>query len=209
MLQMEPTWDNLFEASLRKRVDPEDFIRFVNTFQSKYAVVPGRELMVVLLAQHRKPNLVPEDPRLPLYARGLLRSGVCSAADVIASLFSSSSSSSSSESLEGPKTGIDLFDGLNLETSVPRPSVGARIVQMLTLEIAEGLLKSTEEVRDVLKSVVALAVQLPNSNALGYLVSAILSSPFSGDALGRSTSTKSTTDAAFSKASGKSTLLII
>lgn len=191
---MEPTWDNLFEASLRKRVDPEDFIRFVNTFQSKYSVVSGRELMGVLLAQNRKPKLVAEDPRLPLYARGLLRSGVCSAADVITSLFPSSS--------EGPKTGIDLFGGLDLETSVPRPSVGATIVQMLTLEIAEGLLKNTEEVRDVLKSVVALAVQLPNSNALGYLVSAILSSPFSGDALGRSTSTKSTIDAAF-QASGK------
>ena len=163
------SWGTFFNACLRYRLTPDKFQTLVNAFQFKNSTPSGRQLIRVLLSEGKKSGL--EDPRVPLFASELLRMKLCSAADVLASLL--------------PPTSEDSVRNQALPEmeGILRPSIEASILQMMTLEVGEGLLKTNEVIRAVLKSLVAWMTRYPSSRALGYLIYATLSSPLAHAAI--------------------------
>lgn len=161
---MQPSWESFLDACVKKRVSPEKFSHLVKTFQSNHFVVPiGRDLVTILLSPQS--TLATEDPRIPLYIRQLLHLGACNAADVLVAL-----------RVLDEKDKPDVYDPNSLEIGNQPVSVEAMVIQMLTTEVIEGLLKASEDVPDVLKSLAPIVMRYPGSAALGYLVAAILSS---------------------------------
>lgn len=178
MQSQQHTWQEFFDACLRNRLDTEKFRSLVETFQWKASTPSGRHLINALLAEGRNPILI--DSRVPLYVQELLRLGLCSAADVLSSMLPPG------EDLTKTLP-VGLYDQTFPETEgTLKPSMESLILQMLTLEIYDGLLKTTEAVQAVLRSLVKWITQFPSSTALGYLVTATLSSPLAQRAIGDS-----------------------
>lgn len=178
MPSQQPSWQEFFNACLRNRLDAEKFRTLVEAFQLKTFMPSGRHLISVLLTEGRKPSLV--DPRVPLYARELLHLGSCSAADVLYSMLPPPGA-------DPAKTGVGLYDQTLPEIEgTLKPSMEALILQMLTLQIADGLLKTTGAVQGVLRSLVEWMTRFPSSSALGYLISATLNNPLAQRAIGNS-----------------------
>ena len=174
-----PSWQSFFCNCLLKRVSAEKFRILVKTFQWKYDTLAGRRLVEILLGEGRKVSFA--DPRLPLYTGELLRLQACTAADVLDAMLPSAAESSVKEEV--------TMQNQNLpEMTTERPSVEATIIQMLTNSIAEGLLKSMGEVKALLRSIIPWTTLYPGSVALGYLLSAVLSSPMSHEVLGTTAS---------------------
>ncbi|MCJ1467584.1 mediator complex subunit [Pseudocyphellaria aurata] len=99
---------------------------------------------------------------------------LCSVADVLASLLPPTSEDSISDQTLPEMEGI------------LRPSIEASILQMMTLEIGEGLLNSNQAIQVILKPLIAWMTRYPSSRALGFLIYAILSSPLAHTAIGHS-----------------------
>lgn len=174
---MQSSLEVFLDACIRKRVSPEEFNHLVKTFQSKHSVLPsGRDIVSILLSPQFA--LSTEDPRIPLYIRQLLRLGACNVPDVLTSL----------RLLEEESGDVDTYDQTILEIGGQTTSIEATITQILTAEIIEGVLKNAEEVQATLKAIVPMVARYPSSNALGYLISAILSSPLANATLNRSSS---------------------
>lgn len=165
----QSSWNTFFNACLRNRLTPEKFQTLVNAFQFKNSAPPGRELIRMLLNEGRKSGL--EDPRVPLFASELLHMKLCNAADVLASLL--------------PPTAEDTLPDQTLPEmeGILRPSIEASILQMMTLQVGEGLLKTSEAIQAVLRSLIAWMTRYPSSRALGYLMYATLSSPLAHTAI--------------------------
>ena len=137
------------------------------TFHTKHTSTRGRKLADALLHEISKPALT--DPRLPLYIRELLALRIISVADILWSILPPSLDLSLGEQ-------PNFYDQNTLEIQgVRKPTIEAIMVQMLTSEIAEGSLKTTQEVLTTLKCIIAWINLFPGSSALGYLVSAFLS----------------------------------
>lgn len=170
-------WHNFFNACLQKRIPPDKFRMLVKAFQSKNATPPGRQLVHALLAEGRETTFV--DPRLPLYTRELLQLKSCSGADVLSAMLSPLAD-------DGSNTGLYNAADQSLPEmeGVLKPSVEALILQMLTMQIVEGFLQTTDAVEAVLKTLVVWMTRFPGSSALGYLVSATFSSPLAQDTMG-------------------------
>lgn len=170
---MQPSWESFLDACVKKRVPPEKFSHLVKTFQSKHFVVPaGRHLVSILLSPQS--TLDTGDPRIPLYIRQLLHLGACNAADVLVSL-----------RLLDEKEKPGVYDPNILEMGNQTVSVEAMVIQMLTTEVIEGLLKATEDVQAILKALVPIITRYPGSAALGYLTAAVLSSSVAGVSFGQ------------------------
>lgn len=165
----QSSWSTFFDACLRNRLTPKKFQTLVNAFQFKNPTPSGRQLIRVLLSEGRKSGL--EDPRVPLFASELLHMKLCSAADVLASLLPPISEDSL------PDQSLPEMEG------ILRPSIEASILQMMTLQVGEGLLKTNEAIQAVLKSLVAWMTRYPSSRALGYLIYATLSNPLAHPAI--------------------------
>ncbi|CAF9933893.1 MAG: mediator complex subunit [Heterodermia speciosa] len=156
-----------FEACLRKRLSREKFRLMFITFHAKHTSTRGRKLVDALLHEISKPAI--NDPRLPLYIRELLALEIVSVADVLWSMLPPPLDLSLGEQ-------PNFYDQSMLEVhNVRKPTIAAIMVQMLTSEIAEGSLKTAQEVLATLKGVVAWINLFPGSSALGYLVTAFLS----------------------------------
>lgn len=208
---MEPqleTWHRFFNASLTKRLPPETFQNLVKACLLKTEAVPGRSLASALLAESRKTGLQQADPRVPLYINELLNLELCSAADVLLSLLpaalpplppappaavpparpSSSSPSPSSTALgggDGGGQGGERMVMLLAEMEgVMRPSVEAMVLDGLSVKVGEGLLKTNSDVGELLRACVVWMERVPDSMALGYLISATLGSALAGGVLG-------------------------
>ena len=179
MQPQQASWQDFFGACLRNRLDADKFRVLFEAFQLKTSTPSGRHLINVLLAEGRKSLLV--DPRVPLYARELLHLGSCSAADVLSSMLPSLGA-------DATKTGVGLYDQTLPEIEgTLKPSLEALILQMLTLQIDDGLLKTTGAVQAVLRSLVEWMTRFSGSSALGYLITATLRSPLAQRAIGDST----------------------
>ena len=165
---MQSSWEQFLEACVRKRVSAEQFSLLVKTFQSKRSAPAGKDLVRILLSP--KIALASEDPRIPLYVRQLLHLGACNAADVLSCL-------------QPQDQAVDTYDQNLLEAGNQSTSIEAAIVQMVMTEVIGGLLKNTDEVQAILKALVPIVARYPSSVALGYLVSAILSSPLANATL--------------------------
>ena len=147
------------------------------TFHAKHSSTRGRKLVDALLNEVSKPALT--DPRLPLYIRELLALRVVAVADVLWSILPPPLDLSLGEQ-------PNFYDQNMLEVQgVRKPTLAAILVQMLTSDIAEGSLKTTQEVLATLKCIVAWINLFPGSSALGYLVSAFLSVNIVQKALGQ------------------------
>lgn len=169
MDKMEPSKEihTFFEACLRKRLSREKFRLMFITFHAKHTSTRGRKLVDALLNEISKPALT--DPRLPLYIKELLALKVISVADVLWSMLPPPLDLSLGEQ-------PNFYDQYMLEVQgVRKPTIAAIMVQMLTSDIAEGSLKTAQEVLATLKGLVAWINLFPGSSALGYLVSAFLS----------------------------------
>jgi hypothetical protein len=164
----QPSWESLFAKSLLKRISPEQFRTFVKSFQSKYDTPSSQRLIDILFSESRKTAIV--DPRLPLYTRELIYLGLCDAADVLAYMLPSSEADSSNNK-------INFRDHSMLEMETHRPSLEATILQMLIIEVNEGLLKTRLQIQAVLNALSSWVAQYPGSSTLGYLISATLNSP--------------------------------
>lgn len=165
----ESSWNTFFNACLRNRLAPEKFQTLVNAFQFKNSTPSGRQLIRILLTECRKSGL--EDPRVPLFACKLLHMKLCSAADVLASLLPPTSEDSLSDQTMPEMEGV------------LRPSLEASILQMMTLQVGEGFLKTNETIQAVLKWLLVWMTRYPSSRALGYLIYTTLSSPLANSAL--------------------------
>lgn len=176
---MQSSWEVFLDACVKKRVPPEKFDNLVKAFQSKHSVPSGRDLVSILL--NPKFAAATEDPRIPLYIRQLLHLGACDIADVLASL----------RLIEERSGVVDGYDQNILEIGNQPPSTEATIIQILTTEVIEGVLQNAEEVQAILRALVPMVARYPSSTALGFLISAILSSPLANTTLNES-STKST-----------------
>lgn len=165
----QASWNTFFNACLRNRLTAEKFQTLVNAFQFKNSTPSGRQLIRVLLNEARKNGL--EDPRVPLFASELLHMKLCSAADVLASLLPPTSEDSL------PNQALPEVEG------ILRPTIEASILQMITSQVHEGLLKTSEAIQAVLKSLVVWMTRYPSSRALGYLIYATLSSSLAHTAI--------------------------
>ncbi len=173
----QPSWESLFAKSLLKRISPEQFQTFVKSFQSKFDTPSGQRLIDILFSESRKTRIV--DPRLQLYTRELIHLGLCDAADVLAYMLPSSEADAS-------KNKINFRDHSMLEMETPSPSLEATILQMLIIEINEGLLNTRSQVQAVLNALRSWVAQFPGSSTLGYLIAATLNSPLAQEMFSQS-----------------------
>lgn len=157
-----------FEACLRKRLSPDKFKALFMTFHGQYPSLRGRKLVQSLL-NDRSPEPPLIDPRLPLYIKELLSMGVIGTADVLSSLLPRPS--------EPPLTGQPSLDDQQILeiNGVQKPTIAGLVLQMITAEVADGLLRTNQEVLETLASIVSLVSLVPGSSALGYFVAAVLS----------------------------------
>jgi len=166
MASQEKQCQDFVNACLRKRVSPEMYGVLVTTFQDKYPTLRCRTLLIVLFKRTLVDGV--DDPRVPLYVREMLRLKIASLAEVLSSLLPSPSEPSS----KGHNT---YRDQTMLEVgSAQKPTLQGLVVQMLILEVAEGLLKTKQDVRATLKALIAWMSLFPGSTSLGYLVYAVL-----------------------------------
>lgn len=165
----QASWNTFFSACLQYRLTPKKFQTLVNAFQFKNSTPSGRHLIHVLLSEGRKNGL--QDPRVPLFASELLHMKLCSAADILVSLLPPTSGDSISDQALPEMEGI------------LRPSIEASILQMMTLQIDEGLLKTNQAIQVILKPLIAWMTRYPSSRALGILIYATLSSPLAHTAI--------------------------
>lgn len=143
----------------------------VNMFQFKNSTPSGRQLIRILLYEAQTNGL--DDPRVPLFASQLLHMELCSAADVLDSLLPPAAEDSLPDQVLPEMEGI------------LRPSIEATILQMMTIQFGEGLLKTVEQIQAVLRSLVAWMTRYPSSRALGLFMYATLSSPLAHAAISR------------------------
>lgn len=166
MAHQEKQSQDLVNACLRKRVSPEKYGVLVTTFQDKHPTLRSRTLLTALLKRTVVDGV--DDPKVPLYVREMLRLKIASLADVLSSLLPPPPEPSS----EGQNT---YHDQTMLEVgSAQKPTLPGLVFQMLIVEVSEGLLKTKQDVRAVLKALIAWMSLLPGSTSLGYLVSAVL-----------------------------------
>ena len=171
-----------FEACIRKRVPPEKFHTLFQTFIFKHDSLPGRILVDVLLDEGRKASKSRPDPRIPLYIREVLQMQVASTSDVLAAILPLPVVKDSTvDDDQSVPTVIDAPEYQN-------PRTETLILQMMSIEISNGFVNSKEELQDVLRTMVKTKHNVANSEALGYLISAILNTTLTHDILSHSSS---------------------
>lgn len=168
MDSQQPSWETLFATSLLRRISPDQFRTLVKTFQFKYDTPSSQRLIGLLFSESRRTAIL--DPRLPLYTRELIHLGLCDAADILDYMLPSSKVNLSNEE-------IQFYDHTMLDIETQPPSIEATILQMLTTEVIQGLLKTGAQIQAALQSLTAWVARFPGSNVLGYLISATLNSP--------------------------------
>ena len=185
-----------FEACLRKRLSPEKFKALFITFHGQYPSLRGRKLVRFLL-NHECPGRGSWDPRLPLYIRELLSMRVISTADVLSSLLP--------RPLEPAVTGQSSLDDQQiLEINrLQKPTLAALVLQMITIEVADGLHRTSPEVHETLASIISLVSLVPGSSALGCFVAAVLSTTIVHEVISRGSTKK------FKRAFGRSLTTLI
>lgn len=170
----QASWQEFFAACLQKRVSSDQFQTLLKIFRSKHVTSPRHHVANVLVEETRKTAFL--DPRSVLYMRDLLRMRIIRAADVLDSIIPLTNS-------DLPVPIIDYYDDPITGQESHKVSFESMVLQMLTAEVVQGILKSVEEIRSLLKSLIAWMIIYPNSNVLGYLISASLSSPMAHDAV--------------------------
>lgn len=170
-------WHQFFDACVRKRVPPEDFPTLFNTFNLKHVALPGTSLVDVLLDQGRKVSSRQVDPRIPLYAREMLQMRQISTCDTLAAILPLPVDNiSNANEDQSDQAAINAVDSHN-------PRLETLIFQMMTVEISNGLVKTREESQAILKSLVKTKFNSANSDAIGYLISALLNTNIAHDVL--------------------------
>ena len=166
-----------FNACSRKRVGPEKFRDLFTTFHDKYATLHSKTVLESLIKQTKLNGV--QDPRVPQYVCEMLRMRVVSVTDVFSSLLPPPP--------EGSADGqASYHDQTMLEIAgVPKPTLQAFIFQMLMVEISEGLLKSMQEIRAVVKALIPWMLLFPSSTAIAYLVAAVLSTTVGQETLAK------------------------
>ncbi len=170
-------WHQFFDACLRKRLPPEKFQTLFKTFNLKHDALQGRALVDVLLDVGRKVSSRHVDPRIPLYLRILLQMegiGISDVLDAISAL-PVDNNSNVNDDQSGPIT-MDPLESQN-------PRMENLILQMMTTEVPNGLVKSKEELHRILRILVKTKPNSADFDAQGYFISAILNTALAHDVL--------------------------
>ena len=175
-------WHQFFDACLRKRLPPKKFRTLFQTFNLKHVALHGRTLVHVLLDQGRKASSRQVDPRIPLYVRELLHMEAISINHVLSTilLLPVDNSTNINDAQSDPMA----MDAVGFQS----PRMETTIFQMMTVEISNGLVKSKEELPDILRTLAKTKCNRANSDALGYFISAILNTTFVHDILNHASS---------------------
>ena len=185
-----------FQACLQKRLSPEKFRSLFITFQSQKTSLHGPRLIQCLFA-HEPLERTLKDPRLIIYIKELVSMRVIYVADVLSSLLPNS--------LHGlSRRQSDIYDQQFLDINgVQKPTIAALVLQMMTVEIGQGLLRTDKDVHQALASLIPLISIAPNSMALGYFVSAVFATNVVQNSLSLSSAKK------FRMAFGRSLTMLI
>ena len=166
-------WHQFFEACIRKRLPPDKFRLLFQTFAFQHDSPPGRNLVNVLLNEGQKASTRRSDPRIPLYVREMLQMKVVSTSNVLVATLPLSTAN-----------GLATDDGtVDNTANHQHPRTETLLIQMMTLEISNGLIDSKEDLQDVLGTLIKTKYSSANSEALGYFISAILNTPLAQDVL--------------------------
>ena len=170
-------WHQFFDACLRKRVPPEKFQTLFKIFTLKHATLRGRTLVGALLDEGHKVSTLQVDPRIPLYVRQMLRMGEIGISEVLVAILSlPMDSNTNADHDQSQPTNTDTVES-------QRPRVETLILQMMTVELSNGLVKSKDDLQSIMKSMVKTNFNRANSGALGYFISAMLNSHLADEAL--------------------------
>lgn len=170
-------WHQFFDACVRKRVPPENFHTLFKTFNLKHVTLPGTNLVRVLLDQERKASNCQADPRIPLYVREMLRMQQISTCDLLAAILPLPVENNTNvNEAQSNQAAIDAVES-------PSPRLETLVLQMMTIEVSNGLIKTREELQAVFKSLVKTKFNSVNSDAVGYFISGVLNTTIAHDVL--------------------------
>ena len=170
-------WHRFFDACLRKRIPPEKFETLFKTYNLKHDTLQSRVLVNVLLDVGRKASSRHVDPRIPLYVRMLLHMkeiGISNVLDAILSM--PMDKDPTVNDLQSNPTAMDPLES-------PNPRLETLILQMMTIDMSDGLVKSKEELQRILRTLIKTKPNNADSNALGYFISAILNTTLAHEVL--------------------------
>ena len=172
-------WHRFFDACFRNRVPPEKYQTLFKTFTLKHAILQGQILVNVLLDEGRKVSTRQVDPRIPLYVREMLLMGQIEISEVLVAILPLNLRNETKANRD--QTGPTNMDPVESHDT----SVEALTLQMMTVEMSNGLVKSRDELRAILRTLTKTSLNGANSSALGYFISAILHSNLAQDIFNR------------------------